>query len=116
MWMVPEMLPGGTPVIDEPGLNATSPLSTDGPVFVMVELATAANVTSDPSDGGEAASAETIADATNTTSQRMRSGLRDEVRRLSSKFPFCTARYAPSLLFASLPPISDEGNGPWTEN
>jgi hypothetical protein len=74
LWMVPETIPGGTPVIDEPGLNATSPLSTDGPVFVMVELATAANVTREPSDGAVAPSVETIADATKTTSQRMWGG------------------------------------------
>jgi hypothetical protein len=107
--MVPETIPGGTPVIDEPGLSATSPLSTDGPVFVMVEDATAANVTSDPSDGAVAASVETIADATKTTSQLMRSDLWDEVRRPSSRvsFPYTTIS-APSLVLASLPLISDD--------
>jgi hypothetical protein len=72
--MVPKMIPGGNPVIDEPGLNATSPLSTEEPVFVMVDDATAAKDTSEPSDGAVAANEGTKADATMMESQPMPRG------------------------------------------
>ena len=37
--VVPEIIPGGNPVIDVPDESPTSPLITDEPVLVMVDPA-----------------------------------------------------------------------------
>ena len=36
MWMLPVTVPGGKPVTEEPGLRATFPVMTLGPVLVIV--------------------------------------------------------------------------------
>ena len=58
-------MPGGNPLIEEPGDSPTLPLITLPPVFVTVELAKTPNVAAAPSGTADCAK-EHAADRSNT--------------------------------------------------